>query len=118
MKTVNSLFTFHNVSINSKDSSHDLIMKYVFTFHNVSINSDICFYRLHTNIFAFTFHNVSINSDSEQEVWDGNRKFTFHNVSINSSRRTDKRVLRDTHLHSIMYLLIRAIGSKLETDGK
>ena len=33
------LFTFHNVSINSKDSSHDLIMKYVFTFHNVSINS-------------------------------------------------------------------------------
>mgnify|MGYP001491108573 CR=1 FL=1 len=57
---------------------------------------DICFYRLHTNIFAFTFHNVSINS----------------------SRRTDKRVLRDTHLHSIMYLLIRAIGSKLETDGK
>ena len=43
MKTVNSLFTFHNVSINSKDSSHDLIMKYVFTFHNVSINSG---YRL------------------------------------------------------------------------
>ena len=84
MKTVNSLFTFHNVSINSKDSSHDLIMKYV-----------------------FTFHNVSINSNTEKQYYTSDRLFTFHNVSINSNV-TNKSYKCFKYLHSIMYLLIRS----------
>ena len=34
-----SLFTFHNVSINSHRQSVKFLHQFVFTFHNVSINS-------------------------------------------------------------------------------
>ena len=39
MKTVNSLFTFHNVSINSAAPKQNKNAEKQFTFHNVSINS-------------------------------------------------------------------------------
>ncbi len=77
----------------------------IFTFHNVSINSKIketgnlTYVDLHSTMFLlihflqayepnarppFTFHNVSINS--MQELYNDMSFiiFTFHNVSINS----------------------------------
>ena len=55
----------------------------LFTFHNVSINSEIATHILLV-ITQFTFHNVSINSlVDEISEWQA-KKFTFHNVSINS----------------------------------
>ena len=89
MKTVNSLFTFHNVSINSKDSSHDLIMKYVFTFHNVSINSIQSVVIVLSNLHLHSIMYLLIPESQEEMVWVPNT-FTFHNVSINSKSITQK----------------------------
>ena len=75
-----------------------------FTFHNVSINSkewpeiEIC-------TAVFTFHNVSINSKEWPEIEICTAVFTFHNVSINSLQYSV--FFADIlYLHSIMYLLI------------
>ena len=77
----------------------------VFTFHNVSINSPVAAYslplllHLHSIMYllirvmvadlifqssSFTFHNVSINSAAISSSIKVIKRFTFHNVSINS----------------------------------
>ena len=102
-----SLFTFHNVSINSnygfilipillnlhsimylliRSMSHKNKVSLIFTFHNVSINSRTSRRKI-LLIFSFTFHNVSINSEVRTKETFSGIKFTFHNVSINSCFR-------------------------------
>ena len=39
-RTIEILFTFHNVSINSSQAKRKGEQKHEFTFHNVSINSE------------------------------------------------------------------------------
>ena len=61
LKSSMELFTFHYVSIKSRQKAAELIAEYLFTFHYVSIKS------LPTTILAsvpvtFTFHYVSIKS--------------------------------------------------------
>ena len=99
----------------------------IFTFHNVSINTGIrspewcwCFRTLHSTMFllirwpamtswatveVFTFHNVSINTSFQDDSFRADLRFTFHNVSINTKSRiwTDGSVHA---LHSTMFLLI------------
>ena len=79
-----SVFTFHNVSINTHAPFEDFLLYFLFTFHNVSINTifillfSFCFLPLHSTMFLliqktnsghggtvlyFTFHNVSINTE-------------------------------------------------------
>ena len=91
----------------------------IFTFHNVSINSDrsLCWYQpihyLHSIMYllipdarlqkmtqagVFTFHNVSINSFIKLNLLGFRFRFTFHNVSINSRPPT-------TIISSIVFLL-------------
>ena len=99
------LFTFHNVSINSRLKTVGHMKLIPFTFHNVSINSGYLLYEskpyphnLHSIMYLlirniksgillikkFTFHNVSINSSFHVCLPLFKTKFTFHNVSINS----------------------------------
>ena len=56
----------------------------LFTFHNVSINSVLPCPATGCTV-AFTFHNVSINSQIRVNFADVFHEFTFHNVSINSA---------------------------------
>ena len=54
-------FTFHNVSIKSRDDEKCYNSKHAFTFHNVSIKSTRFEDQINLS-FSFTFHNVSIKS--------------------------------------------------------
>ena len=60
-----SLFTFHNVSINTKFCKLIRISHFNFTFHNVSINT-VDRMANDQNLSNFTFHNVSINTELEK----------------------------------------------------
>ena len=99
------LFTFHNVSINSRRSCGRSRSFTTFTFHNVSINSRKYGYVLACTL-KFTFHNVSINST--EQTWRSRElhKFTFHNVSINSNTKKHAGN-QQFNLHSTMFLLIQ-----------
>ena len=121
-----STFTFHNVSINSRDSFRMNPVEVKFTFHNVSINSTVEEYKkkhklnLHSTMFLLIplldtlqlnqnlylhstmFLLIPIDSISLSSIVF---LFTFHNVSINSNTHVIKK---DTvpYLHSTMFLLI------------
>ena len=102
--SIRFLFTFHNVSINTKAWWQKYPNANIFTFHNVSINTIIwgCNYfdypTLHSIMFllipvpnrsicpvgTFTFHNVSINTTKISLCRLSSFLFTFHNVSINT----------------------------------
>ena len=105
MSDVVSGFTFHNVSINSKEWPEIEICTAVFTFHNVSINSlqysvffaDILY--LHSIMYLLIPY-PKISAKLLRLL------FTFHNVSINSLWILFPPVRSCTYLHSIMYLLI------------
>ena len=77
----------------------------VFTFHNVSINSKIA-EAVNDEPVKFTFHNVSINSDKNAMLMASKALFTFHNVSINSLIARHECLYKLHHLHSTMFLLI------------
>ena len=76
----------------------------VFTFHNVSINSRLN-KENYPDYYVFTFHNVSINSPSTEIRGVKMEVFTFHNVSINSNLVSERRTVI-LNLHSTMFLLI------------
>ena len=57
--------------------------KFIFTFHNVSINTRSLINALYASI-NFTFHNVSINTTHRRMIQIHLILFTFHNVSINT----------------------------------
>ena len=121
-----TIFTFHNVSINTRVCCVCVVFNWVFTFHNVSINTRGT-QHLCRCIGIFTFHNVSINTNLkpysilpgpylhstmfllilEMGVMELQTPiFTFHNVSINTRCSKRKRI-RNPNLHSTMFLLIR-----------
>ena len=99
---------------------------YIFTFHNVSINTRMLFEKEIDEIY-FTFHNVSINTTADDVITalipslhstmfllilDGKWKtelsclgFTFHNVSINTEIVFTLSTVSSS-LHSTMFLLI------------
>ena len=80
-------------------------MKLLFTFHNVSINSknvprNVCEKKnLHSTMFLL----IRVR---ELIILQSNPKFTFHNVSINSELEAQNASER-INLHSTMFLLIR-----------
>ena len=78
----------------------------IFTFHNVSINT-----RPDCNIFStsalFTFHNVSINTSAKDKTSGQGLVFTFHNVSINTCGVLTIPLSYHKYLHSTMFLLIQ-----------
>ena len=81
---VNSnVFTFHNVSINSKYNLSN-IMKRAYL-HSIMYLLILVsrFHRIEWRM-VFTFHNVSINSLFRRKHSGAVGLFTFHNVSINS----------------------------------
>ena len=99
-----SIFTFHNVSINTMYFCRKKVMGTVFTFHNVSINTLVCEYdftyfrALHSTMFLLipfkaiwshvspcTLHStmfllIPVRSSLTATLI----LFTFHNVSINT----------------------------------
>ena len=101
-----SVFTFHNVSINTGSAVKRIGLLIGFTFHNVSINTEtreaiqgVNYNTLHSTMFLlirkrhrkdheqghdFTFHNVSINTRECGDKLCKDICFTFHNVSINT----------------------------------
>ena len=98
------VFTFHNVSINTKSVA------------NLSANRS----ALHSTMFLlipilsfycksvsgnFTFHNVSINTETLSRIICVSNSFTFHNVSINTAYFLIIYVCIFA-LHSTMFLLI------------
>ena len=120
-------FTFHNVSINTKQDPVTWNALPDFTFHNVSINTEkIRASRevkapLHSTMFLlihlaaeinrlvedyFTFHNVSINTEDHTIELHINSNFTFHNVSINTHKQQIQLAQKYQTLHSTMFLLI------------
>ena len=120
------VFTFHNVSINSRCSfqcfsffihlhsiMYLLILRFCFalmscsrfTFHNVSINSQRVFTSLISLIDLHSIMYLLIRIPGfGGSSWGF--KFTFHNVSINSVDALSK-FSGVFNLHSIMYLLIQ-----------
>ena len=63
---IQSVFTFHNVSINTEMDAKIDEMVADFTFHNVSINTVAYGMAETAPISVFTFHNVSINTYSDR----------------------------------------------------
>ena len=61
---IQSVFTFHNVSINTEIDAKIDEMVADFTFHNVSINTVAYGMAETAPISVFTFHNVSINTSA------------------------------------------------------
>ena len=61
----------------------DRFIQSVFTFHNVSINTEIDA-KIDEMVADFTFHNVSINTAQQNQARFTTHVFTFHNVSINT----------------------------------
>ena len=47
-----TVFTFHNVSINTREGVTGMAMLTLFTFHNVSINTT-CFLLQHSTVFIY-----------------------------------------------------------------
>ncbi len=102
-----SIFTFHNVSINTDENG--LWLRDLYTLHStmfllIQIDLFICGnfeIPLHSTMFLliqtftpllfhkstiFTFHNVSINTTELTDITTIYAHFTFHNVSINTER--------------------------------
>ena len=101
---IQSVFTFHNVSINTTLLHMPFLLLYNFTFHNVSINTTQVLPGLLSFLYTFTFHNVSINTADElgvnkQKVY----RFTFHNVSINT-RAPHPHIIQDLFYHFLSTL--------------
>ena len=76
------IFTFHNVSINTKWYAFQTARQSIFTFHNVSINT-VWWWTdrrktrtLHSTMFLLILHSTNISGIKTI--------FTFHNVSINT----------------------------------
>ena len=110
------VFTFHNVSINTRSSFSILSLVPLFTFHNVSINTT--FWLTHSeSMSVFTFHNVSINTGSAVKRIGLLIGFTFHNVSINTETREAIQGVNYNTLHSTMFLLIRKRHRKDHEQG-
>ena len=76
----------------------------LFTFHNVSINTDLhnfpgdCKTHLHSTMFLLI-------RETEFSWWTMTSRFTFHNVSINTVAAISGSSAED-NLHSTMFLLI------------
>ena len=126
-------FTFHNVSINTKDLRTRPGNKDFFTFHNVSINTEAIYNNLEKELtlhstmfllipirhrginslmFVFTFHNVSINTDwflTEERLI-----IPLHSTMFLLIRRgAAVQPQRQVALHSTMFLLIRVRREQL-----
>ena len=78
-----TVFTFHNVSINTSNRFFGNALVNVFTFHNVSINTDLgdlgnkLLEALHSTMFLLILIHMQL-------LFRGSYAFTFHNVSINT----------------------------------
>ena len=59
-------------------------LRVIFTFHNVSINTKLS-ENIRMQLTIFTFHNVSINTTGTKRKVSIDTGFTFHNVSINTA---------------------------------
>ena len=125
-RTIEILFTFHNVSINSllqtrwHQKIHNLHSIMYLLIQSVEEYKKKHKLNLHSIMYLlillpdylymiaakiFTFHNVSINSINGLISSVTQNSFTFHNVSINSRFIKGVDELKK-YLHSIMYLLI------------
>ena len=100
-----SVFTFHNVSINTGSAVKRIGLLIGFTFHNVSINTEtreaiqgVNYNTLHSTMFLLI--RKRHRKDHEQ-----GHDFTFHNVSINTPTPLVDKLIIST-LHSTMFLLI------------
>ena len=99
------IFTFHDVSINTRQRILRSSVVITFTFHDVSINTKNI---LGESTFKhnFTFHDVSINTFFLFcKDWRNSSNFTFHDVSINTLQLLSLMFSRFS-LHSTMFLLI------------
>ena len=106
MRKQTSVFTFHDVSINTANAFKSFTELITFTFHDVSINmlsQCIVFHSLQ----HFTFHDVSINTVRKKKEMSLEQFFTFHDVSINTIR-LDTFHRSFSPLHSTMFLLIHS----------
>ena len=103
-------FTFHNVSIKSRERTRWCTVQ--ITLHSTMYLLNLAG-RPHTGKpHIFTFHNVSIKSKYEMTVAvRGRNNFTFHNVSIKSLCEKGFHACEIPPLHSTMYLL------NLEEEG-
>ena len=104
-------FTFHNVSINTREMLN--ISEGGITLHSTM------FLLIHLlrrkslfRTFCFTFHNVSINTEACQLSLLQSLSFTFHNVSINTIEPMYQNPLKAS-LHSTMFLLILLLKGSL-----
>ena len=104
-KFLDSLFTFHNVSINTNWGLLHILRHHQFTFHNVSINTGIPFI-LRRLLLIFTFHNVSINTAASLFSISAlcNLHSTMFLLILSCICQGFQHFL---HLHSTMFLLIR-----------
>ena len=98
-----SVFTFHDVSINT---THHLILPLAdryFTFHDVSINTVVPLESVNrqTSLHSTMFLLIPIASGHRRK----RSHFTFHDVSINTPSLTTLLTASLT-LHSTMFLLI------------
>ena len=80
-----SIFTFHNVSINTDENG--LWLRDLYTLHStmfllIQTFTPLLFHKS----TIFTFHNVSINTTELTDITTIYAHFTFHNVSINTER--------------------------------
>ena len=82
-----------------------------FTFHNVSINTKNSLYS--SNIFSYLHSTMFLLIQSQsQTLYRLHSVFTFHNVSINTSFGVECTLLV-SYLHSTMFLLIRVVAGFL-----
>ena len=118
---MNSIFTFHNVSINTE---LDLcVLRLLLNLHStmflliLQTFSKKAFGRayLHSTMFLlipgkkssgqtsgrFTFHNVSINTFTYQVRKEDVFPFTFHNVSINTGKLLNLKLREQFTFHNV-----------------
>ena len=80
-----TIFTFHNVSINTSSGTSGQSKKE--SLHSTMFLLILFAAAMTTMIIYFTFHNVSINTTYRIRQSGGVSYFTFHNVSINTASR-------------------------------
>ena len=85
-------FTFHHVSIKTKQQLRKNIRCVSFTFHHVSIKTEITVSQAQEKN-KFTFHHVSIKTFLFFIISTLSLSFTFHHVSIKTSNATERPMM-------------------------
>ena len=98
------LFTFHNVSINSKEYKVYVNDTNIFTFHNVSINSKSVALNCH---FLHHLHSTMFLLIQEQKLEMANQESYLHSTMFLLIPSCNTAVSAFViYLHSTMFLLI------------